>query len=39
MKSEWNIRTNNFYKKCGYIAIGKEHTPDFDLVIYEKKTN
>ena len=36
---EWNIRTNNFYKKCGYIATGKEHTPDFDLVIYEKKTN
>lgn len=33
---EWNIRTNNFYKKCGYIATGKEHTPDFDLVIYEK---
>lgn len=32
----WNIRTNNYYKKCGYIAIGKEHTQDFDLVIYEK---
>lgn len=33
---EWNSRTNNFYKKCGYIATGKEHTSDFDLVIYEK---
>lgn len=33
---EWNIRTNNFYKKCGYTATGKEHTPDFDLIIYEK---
>ncbi|MCQ2467866.1 MAG: GNAT family N-acetyltransferase [Clostridia bacterium] len=33
---EWNIRTNNFYKKCGYTATGKEHTPDFDLIIFEK---
>lgn len=33
---EYNIRTNNFYKKCGYTATGKEHTPDFDLVTYEK---
>ena len=28
--------TLNFYKKCGYTATGKEHTPDFDLVTYEK---
>ena len=34
---EWNIRTNNFYKKCGYTATGKEHTPDYELIIYEKK--
>lgn len=33
---EWNIRTNNFYKKCGYTATRKEHTPDFDLIIFEK---
>lgn len=33
---EWNIRTNNFYKKCGYTVTGKEHTPDFDLIIFEK---
>ena len=33
---EWNIRTNHFYHKCGYIVTGKEHTPDLDLVLYEK---
>ena len=34
---EWNIRTNSFYKKCGYVAVGKEHIPEFDLILYEKK--
>ena len=34
---EWNNRTNSFYKKCGYVAVGKEHIPEFDLIIYEKK--
>lgn len=34
---EWNIRTNLFYQKCGYTAVGKEHIPEFDLILYEKK--
>lgn len=34
---ERNIRTNSFYKKCGYVAVGKDHIPEFDLIIYEKK--
>ena len=34
---EWNCRTNSFYKKCGYVEFGKEHTPNFDLVLYEKR--
>lgn len=34
---EWNVRTNSFYKKCGYTAVGKEHIPEFDLILYEKK--
>lgn len=28
----WNIRTNNFYKKCGYIETGR----DEESVYYEK---
>lgn len=34
---EWNIRTNSFYKKCGYKAVGKESIPEFDLILYEKR--
>jgi len=32
----WNERTNPLYKKCGYIEIGIEETPDFDLIVYKK---
>ena len=28
----WNIRTNSFYKKCGYIETKK----DEEMVYYEK---
>lgn len=34
---EWNVRTNSFYQKCGYTAVGREHIPEFDLILYEKK--
>ncbi len=34
---EWNVRTNSFYQKCGYTAVGREHIPEFDLIVYEKK--
>ena len=34
---EWNTRTNVFYKKCGYKEVGKEPTPWFDLILYEKR--
>ena len=34
---EWNLRTNSFYQKCGYTAVGREHIPEFDLILYEKK--
>ncbi len=31
----WNVRTNRFYRKCGYKQIGK----DIELVCYEKRKN
>ena len=34
---EWNSRTNSFYQKCGYKAVGKEHIPEFDLIVYKEK--
>lgn len=34
---QWNIRTNSFYQKCGYVEVGKEATPWFDLILYEKR--
>lgn len=34
---EWNVRSNSFYQKCGYTAVGREHIPEFDLILYEKK--
>lgn len=36
---QWNERTNAFYKKCGYEEVGKESTPWFDLILYEKRNS
>lgn len=34
---EWNVRTNAFYRKLGYQAVGTEQLPEFKLVLYEKR--